>query len=302
MKDRFEGDSNKRMLIESLKSNKVILGNDDLAKIIADHVELEVILKDKKVITQGEYTNDLYFILVGSFSLFIHDRYLYDRYASEIVGEMAAVEPSQKRSADVIAKEDSVVAKLTEEHFSKIAEQFPVLYKSIAKILAARLLQRNDFILTRNPKPRVFLISSSEGKAVAELIQASLEYDEVIVIPWTQNVFRVSSYPLEALEREVDLADFAIAIATQDDTVEIRGERWTTVRDNVIFELGLFMGKLGRDRAILMEPKGEDIKLPSDLIGVTTIGYKYVPGEMERSAIGPAIYNLKTHFKLWGRK
>ncbi|MEX3901302.1 MULTISPECIES: TIR domain-containing protein [Paraburkholderia] len=36
-------------------------------------------------------------------------------------------------------------------------------------------------------------------------------------------------------------------------------------RDNVVFELGLSMGRLGRKRGILMEPRGEGVKLPSDM-------------------------------------
>lgn len=299
---RFEGESGKRMIVETLKSNKVIHGHEELAKAIAEHVQIEEVKKGAKLITQGEYTNDIYFILVGSFKLFVHDRPLYDRVANEVVGEMAAIEPTQKRSASVVANEDSIVAKLTEENFAKIGDDHQVIYRYIAKILAARLLQRNDFILGKNQKPRVFIISSSEGKAVAELIQASLEHENIQVIPWTQNVFRVSSYPMDALEREVDLADFAIAIATGDDIVESRGKEWPAVRDNVIFELGLFMGRLGRERAILMEPKGEGVKLPSDLAGITTIGYRYVPGENELSEIGPAIYKIKSHVKAWGLK
>lgn len=45
-------------------------------------------------------------------------------------------------------------------------------------------------------------------------------------------------------------------------------------RDNVVFELGLFVGKIGRRRTILMESRDEDVKLPSDLIGLTTVPYR----------------------------
>ena len=50
-------------------------------------------------------------------------------------------------------------------------------------------------------------------------------------------------------------------------------EQKPSPRDNVVFELGLFMGRLGRRRTILMKPKNTVIKLPSDLVGVTTIDY-----------------------------
>jgi len=46
-----------------------------------------------------------------------------------------------------------------------------------------------------------------------------------------------------------------------DDVIETRGTRHATLRDNVLFELGLFMGKLTRYRAILVHPRVTDLKL-----------------------------------------
>jgi CRP/FNR family transcriptional regulator, cyclic AMP receptor protein len=54
-------------------------------------------------------------------------------------------------------------------------------------------------------------------------------------------VFRVANYTLESLEAQVDNSDFAIAIAHADDATASRGSTWPSPRDNVIFELGLFM-------------------------------------------------------------
>ena len=66
--------------------------------------------------------------------------------------------------------------------------------------------------------------------------------------------------------------------------------------DNVIFELGLFMGRLGRKRAILMEPREEKLKLPSDFAGVTTVPYRYEPGASAAALMGPACNRLRSHF------
>ena len=38
------------------------------------------------------------------------------------------------------------------------------------------------------------------------------------------------------------MCDFAVAIAHPDDRTKIRDEDWPTPRDNVVFELGFFMG------------------------------------------------------------
>jgi CRP/FNR family transcriptional regulator, cyclic AMP receptor protein len=123
--------------------------------------------------------------------------------------------------------------------------------------------------------------------------QNAFEHDPFTTVVWTDGVFRVASYTLESLETQVDNSDFAIAIAHSDDFTESRGAVWPTARDNVIFELGLFMGRLGRARAILMEPRAEKVKLPSDLTGITTIPYRFENGEDAAALLAPACNVLR---------
>ena len=104
--------------------------------------------------------------------------------------------------------------------------------------------------------------------------RTSLGHD-VFSTVWNEGVFFAGGgYSLEALERAVSRSDFAIAIAQADDIIETRGSRQPTLRDNVLFELGLFMGKLGRHRALLIHPKVDGLKLPSDLQGLTLLRYE----------------------------
>ena len=110
---------------------------------------------------------------------------------------------------------------------------------------------------------------------------------------WKNGVFRASHYTLDELEAELDDSDFAIAVAHADDTVITRDDEWPTIRDNVILEFGLFMGRLGRRRAFLMEPRDGDLKLPSDLAGLTTIPYRYVKGKDAEHYIAPACARLR---------
>ena len=108
---------------------------------------------------------------------------------------------------------------------------------------------------------------------------------------------------LESLEEQLDECDFAIAIAQPDDSVTMREETKNTPRDNVIFELGLFVGRLGRARTFLLEPRGDEVHLPSDLKGLTTIGYRLTKSEDQLpSSLSPACNQLRTIFNKLGPK
>lgn len=189
---------------------------------------------------------------------------------------MAAIEPAQKRSADVVAHDTVVVLKPTNAQFMSVGGSFPQIWFPMARELSRRLFQRNELISPPNEYPKLFIISSTEALTVAETIRASLEQD-VFSTVWNQGIFFAGGYSLEALEKAVSESDFAIAIAQPDDIIEFRGSRRPTLRDNVLFELGLFMGKLGRHRALLIHPEVASLKLPSDLQGLTLL--HYVPGD-----------------------
>src|SRR4029453_17942183 len=67
-----------------------------------------------------------------------------------------------------------------------------------------------------------------------------------------------------------------------------------TARDNVVFELGLFTGRLGRDRAFILMPKNSDFHLPTDLLGVSTATFQ-PPSRPDRleAALGPACHDIR---------
>jgi predicted nucleotide-binding protein len=153
----------------------------------------------------------------------------------------------------------------------------------IARELARRLEQRNALVTAVGQRIRVFVISSAEALEIARTIQNAFDHDPFAVTVWTDGVFRASHYAIENLERAIDQSDVAIAVAQPDDMTESRGEFRPSPRDNVIFELGFFMGRLGRHRALLVEPRGEEIKLPSDLAGINTITYRYDPTNLTRA-------------------
>ncbi|MGY2993785.1 TIR domain-containing protein [Mesorhizobium sp. URHB0026] len=151
-------------------------------------------------------------------------------------------------------------------------------------------------------KPKIFVGSSRENMGLARAIQEALDYDAEVVI-WDQGTFGASEYPLESLEAELDLADFGIFVFVPDDVTLMRGEQRSTIRDNVIFELGLFVGRLGRKRTFIVCPRDVDMHLPSDLQGLTPVDYD--PKRLDENmlaAIGPAAGKIRTSMRTQGKR
>ena len=299
MIDRFKGDPGRSNLMDAVMQQAIAGGNRDLATELADRLELIEVAEGEALITQGADDNDLFLIIAGAFSIIVNGRGVAVRGRGDHVGEMALIEPTQLRSASVVAMQASIVGKLSYADVTDLAGRHPEIYRALAKALARRLLERNKLVGQHREEIRVFIISSAEALPVARIIQNALAHDFLVTL-WTDGVFRATSYALESLESAVDESDFAIAVAHSDDLTLFRGADWPTPRDNVVFELGLFMGRLGRKRAILMEPREDKVKLPSDLSGITTIPYSYQPGKDAAARMAPACNLLRDHINEWG--
>jgi len=124
-------------------------------------------------------------------------------------------------------------------------------------------------------KPRFFLSSSSEQLSIAEALESNLADAGFEPTLWSREGHGASEYNLEALLREAWSSDFAVFVFVPDDQVVIRGEAFSVVRDNVLFELGLFIGVLGRDRCLIVRGEEQAMRLPSDLAGLTTLKYDH---------------------------
>jgi predicted nucleotide-binding protein len=76
---------------------------------------------------------------------------------------------------------------------------------------------------------------------------------------------------IEKLEYAAKHCCYAFAVLTPDDMVEKPDEVYFQSRPNVIFEIGWFYGRLGRDRVCIV--KNTETTIPSDLIGIVTINF-----------------------------
>jgi len=141
-------------------------------------------------------------------------------------------------------------------------------------------------------KPRMFIGSSVEGLAVAESIQLGLRHDIEVVI-WTQGPFGLSEGSLESLVKAKDDFHYAVFVLTPDDLLTKRNKTSNSPRDNVLFELGLFMGALGRERTFMVQCKDDVLDLPTDLAGVTIASYSKHSDNNLDAALGPVCTLIK---------
>lgn len=150
------------------------------------------------------------------------------------------------------------------------------------------------------PKPRVFIGSSVEGLNVAYPVQQHLSHEAEPII-WDQGVFELSRTTMESLTAVLSESDFAVFVFSPDDLVRIRDLTATAVRDNVLFEFGLFIGKLGRDRVFFIVPSNGDFHIPTDLLGVTPGKYESTrtDGSMQ-AATGPVCHQILLQMKKLG--
>lgn len=149
-------------------------------------------------------------------------------------------------------------------------------------------------------KPKIFIGSSVEGLNVAYAIQQNLTHNAESTV-WDQGVFELSKTTIESLNAIVNSVDFAILVFSPDDEIVMRGEATSVVRDNVLFELGLFIGKLGRERVFFVVPEGSDMRIPTDLVGVTP-GH-YDPKREDKSyqaATGAVCNQIRNQIKAVG--
>lgn len=142
-------------------------------------------------------------------------------------------------------------------------------------------------------KPKVFIGSSVEGIKIANAIQAQLDYDCEITV-WKDGIFKLSQGTLESLEKTLDDMEYGIFVFSPDDILTIRNTEKLSIRDNVLFEFGLFMGKLGRGKVFFITPENcDDLRLPTDILGINRGIYHERSDNNMRSAVNAFCEDVK---------
>jgi predicted nucleotide-binding protein len=271
MIDRFQG-TNRPNLVAAVLRVAFVQNRNEIAEDLISAGELVPYKPGENLIVQDDGSNEVYILAAGTVQITAKGVEIRTLGACSHVGEMSAIHPANPRSATVTATTAVVALKVPGAKFVEICDKHATTWKFIAQELSNRLFDRNRLIKPPNDKAKAFIMSSVEGLAIAREIQHGLQHDTLPVV-WPDGVFWAGTYPLESLEMAVDDSDFGIAVAMFEDMVTARGSTKAAMRDNVVFELGMFIGSLGRHRTILVHPNEKDLVLPSDLKGITTLSY-----------------------------
>ena len=132
MLERFEGKNGKRRLVEVLAEQELVQHNDIIARKLADITKVEDFQKGKQLYVQGEPgKNFLFFVLRGSIELSVQNKRVAILEPGQAVGEFPIVDPSLNYTVTVVAREQSVVARVSEEQFLSIARDYPEIWKNL---------------------------------------------------------------------------------------------------------------------------------------------------------------------------
>lgn len=123
---------------------------------------------------------------------------------------------------------------------------------------------------------KIFIASSSEALPYASAMQSLLEETpDWEPVTWKDAEFDLSNTIIDSLEKIVSSYSFAVFIFYPDDETTFRSNIFKSVRDNVIFEYGLFAGAIGIKKCFMVVPGNVNMKVPTDISGVLYTTYKY---------------------------
>jgi CRP/FNR family transcriptional regulator, cyclic AMP receptor protein len=297
---RFLGRHARRDILEAVRCQRLVGRDTELAQRLVNAGKLERLAPGDILMRQGGEDNHLCLILSGEVAIEINGREVARRLAGHHVGEMALVDSLARRSATVKAVERTAALRVPQVQFTAIAGEYPDLWRRIAADIASRLRERSAGIHPPNPTPVVFVGSSAEALTVASELHRQLQREPLVSCLWTNGVFEASKTAIESLVELAGRADFACLVLSPDDVTTSRGRTQYSPRDNVTFELGLFMGALGRERVFLLKPKSLDVRIPSDLLGVTWLQYARGGSQRMAERLRPAYRSIRDRVSALG--
>lgn len=152
--------------------------------------------------------------------------------------------------------------------------------------------------------PSLVIFSSSKLISIAETIRDNLSHSRLegvsfTVTPWTEGFFRSNEVPLNTFLKNLLCYDAAVVVLGADDL------RQNTVddiavcvpRDNVVFELGACMARLGTQKTFIVVPADPKVVLPSYFKGVYPLEYESREDRNLDAAVGGACRAIRAQFE-----
>lgn len=144
---------------------------------------------------------------------------------------------------------------------------------------------------TSHGTKKVFIVHGHDEKAIYELkdyLQNTLGFPEPTVL---SSVAGKNRTVIEAFEEEAEQASLVFVLITPDD---MQKDGQLRARQNVVFELGYFLGRLGRRSGRTIILLRGDVELPSDIKGMLYIRFDHgirAAGESISRAVVAALDN-----------
>lgn len=115
-------------------------------------------------------------------------------------------------------------------------------------------------------RPKIFIGSSGAGIPIAKKVKKYLSNVADCFLWQDPKIWETNTSTFDSLLKMASHFDFGIFVATADDLTLTKDQIVIEPRDNVILEMALFLGAMGRHKSFLLVEEG--IKLPSDFNGI----------------------------------
>ncbi|MEM8509441.1 MAG: TIR domain-containing protein [Bacteroidota bacterium] len=266
-------------LKKSLKEQSLLhnLGNNKACiKKVMKYIKIETYRHGTEIHYEDEPgKNYLYLILKGRCRGLKNNNTVTILSAGEFFGEFPILNHSNDYGITAEADGDSCFGKISEVDLENLAKKYPKIWFNMARVLVARLREQNEKTYQRplNKVPKLFIASSKEAIRTARALKVLLESENLRPRVWSNAFETLGESYLERLEAISEEYDYGVFVFNDDDDLVSKEEKMQSTRDNVIFELGLFVGKHNRRKAFILWPENKNVKLPSDFEGIILAEY-----------------------------
>ena len=142
-----------------------------------------------------------------------------------------------------------------------------VLEYDVGRLAVASVVRMSQAESWSSNRPRIFIGSANEALDVARTLEGLLaEFARPRV--WTRT-FIVGQSFIDDILAQAHECEFGLFVMTPHDLMVTEDGTAGVPRDNVLLELGVFLGALGKGRALFVFAGDDKPRLPTDLSGMT---------------------------------